>query len=69
MDEVVQILTQAVANGPVGWDAFIGAVPQHLRRHINPALRQLESDGVLHRMVDGTVTPPVFQVRPGPKPE
>lgn len=65
VDEVISILTDAVAGGPVSWEAFRDSVPQHLRRHLMSAVRQLEADGVLHRHIDGTVAPPVFTVRPG----
>lgn len=68
MDETLSILTQAVANGAVDWSTFVGSVPANLKRHIMPAIRQLEQDGVLHRWIDGTVQPPVFSVRPGARP-
>lgn len=68
MDETLSILTNAVANGAVSWDEFVGAVPANLKRHIFPAIRELEANGVLHRHIDGTVQPPVFSVRPGARP-
>lgn len=68
MDEVISILTQTVSNGAVDWDTFVGSVPVNLKRHLMPAIRQLEQDGVLHRHIDGTVQPPVFSVRPGARP-
>ena len=65
----MSILTQAVANGQVDWDTFVGSVPANLKRHTMSAIRQLEANGVLHRHIDGTVQPPVFSVRPGARPE
>lgn len=64
MDEVLTLLPQIVSQngGSVDWDTFKNAVPERLRRHIMPALRQLEANKVIKRHVDGTVTPPTFRV-------
>lgn len=69
MDEVLLILTQAVANGQVDWPTFLSNVPPQGRRHVMSAIRQLEADGVLHRIVDATSGTPVFVVRPGALPQ
>jgi len=69
LDEVLSILTQAVQGGEVSWETFLANVPPQSRRHVMSAIRQLESDGVLHRVIDATSGTPVFVVRPGARPE